>query len=1661
MANGPYKMDIKPMLGKIKELQAFNFENNFNFRLNLNENKGVLKLNYANNDMHRKNFESVNFENLRNLNLEKIENLDVLNSFNYYNDNKSVETINNIQNCMKANTKYESEKINVNDYLLKNKNAPVGAKSEVFENTKISETEFHKNLVCLESLNPHDLLESLSLEEKSIGNSIFTPPKNNIYIDDFNYNDKAIESSLPPKAEFKSVSKSIKAYSGNNDQLNHKNNGGSTACKTLKTKQESTNKNLNSQNKNANLNLKKSTIESKNSDSNISNGLKPINLNMNLEHIACSKESSTENILTDKDIDFNVIKREYKNNVSNGKTTESRNINDHKNNLIDNKNLSSNIENENNSRNNEDNKLIISNVNFDGKDLINSKDGEINFVEKSKCIYKITTNNNIFNNNIINEIPINCNSILANANKNGKEPARAILNKNSHKRISSGLKIISVEKHSNKITITSNDKQNNNLPFKSNANHNQILKAKQIVIKNEEKKDNKETHDLVNGGGISNGNFKVYKTHEQKDLSEAYIYTENKKTAEKNLEEKKKKNISINSALIYDNEIKEAAANNSSSILIQEQLNNVDISKSQAIPITQIKQLSKAFNRQKTYENNSETKILGDDILEDLDEIKDLEVNIKLTKSHKFPRRLLQHQRKKSERKITVSDIDLSSMRESYYNSRILNLNNSSTFNYNLDAIGRKQFFKKFNQNKNSQKNILILDSNLTEEQEQSGNLLSRSISIISKKNISNFERLDKIKFNRRKNSKHLKTSFLSSFQNLNNISSQRVKKAFFNTNLIDNLFFGDNNMNLEMNSFMTLQNKSNYINLNNTNFASSNYYSNNNINNAFHFKYNNNLNQNNDRNFNLYSNLNTNNNKNNNSVFYSNVNKSLSKILLKNNPNSARKNKGIQNINDLVFFLNDNNNNNYSNNPDNNYDDLNCNSKENLDKFEKELSEKNIAENLITDKNFDPLISSERDNVFANGEFIVFNNSDKSNIKFMKKINSNKNILIFDNQENNFSDLKTRNEIYNNNCNNDKNFDFGKFNKKENLNNYSIIDRNDTNINNNKKNICANNEILEISNFLNYNYNLNSKQREKNFENSEMEEHEIKLERHSQGSYNNIPNFKMFNNNNLKNLNSRKNKNKDFERNNSNGIITKYINKSLAKNQKILTEQTNTNKDKGYLYKDTYTNADNYISSEINELSDCSERQKNYADASEKYIDNFDYFNFPTTLNRNITSTNETVDYNFNYINKGVSKKITESNIILDLEYNLYVKTNFDNSHEELERKRKVKNEENLTNCKRARPDCPSPYDSNSNIVISLNNTHNYFEEEKSKSNILDNSAMKKKVKRNYYNQNKNIIKNNKKNINYRDEGSSTNLNENKNNSDDIIDLNSLDSASPQEFDNRKSFKINNNNNNTDNSDNNYKTKPEENDDQVNYSLKKNNYFSGNFKKEKSKFKQEIEIQVEEELGPTEKLQKESINNEPETSKKQIENQNSFVYLTPEKPNNVQEFGNLLKIRNHNKISTNSMLKNSKMALYYCKGKLSSLDKEAFGEQEEQLRIFFEQHQAAMHNIYDLDFINNLLEKENKFKPDENYFVNHSNLTLEHRAILVDWIMEICEDLAFKRDTLHFAVNYLDRFLSKTENIEKNILQLIGVACLSIAGKFEVTLILFIYLLHYIFSKV
>jgi hypothetical protein len=74
--------------------------------------------------------------------------------------------------------------------------------------------------------------------------------------------------------------------------------------------------------------------------------------------------------------------------------------------------------------------------------------------------------------------------------------------------------------------------------------------------------------------------------------------------------------------------------------------------------------------------------------------------------------------------------------------------------------------------------------------------------------------------------------------------------------------------------------------------------------------------------------------------------------------------------------------------------------------------------------------------------------------------------------------------------------------------------------------------------------------------------------------------------------------------------------------------------------------------------------------------------------------------------------------------------------------------------------------------------------------------------------------------------------------------------------------------------------------------------------------------------------------------------------------------------------------------------------------------------------------------------KPD--YFENQKHLSPTMRSILLDWLMEICATVSFKRCTYHASVSYLDLFLSLTSDIETNKLQLLGVVCLIISAKNE-----------------
>ena len=56
-----------------------------------------------------------------------------------------------------------------------------------------------------------------------------------------------------------------------------------------------------------------------------------------------------------------------------------------------------------------------------------------------------------------------------------------------------------------------------------------------------------------------------------------------------------------------------------------------------------------------------------------------------------------------------------------------------------------------------------------------------------------------------------------------------------------------------------------------------------------------------------------------------------------------------------------------------------------------------------------------------------------------------------------------------------------------------------------------------------------------------------------------------------------------------------------------------------------------------------------------------------------------------------------------------------------------------------------------------------------------------------------------------------------------------------------------------------------------------------------------------------------------------------------------------------------------------------------------------------------------------------------HPAIQPRMRAILLDWIIEVCEVYRLHRETFFLAVDFIDRYLSLTRDVPKNRLQLIG----------------------------
>ncbi|XP_072881357.1 G1/S-specific cyclin-E2 isoform X1 [Hemitrygon akajei] len=89
-------------------------------------------------------------------------------------------------------------------------------------------------------------------------------------------------------------------------------------------------------------------------------------------------------------------------------------------------------------------------------------------------------------------------------------------------------------------------------------------------------------------------------------------------------------------------------------------------------------------------------------------------------------------------------------------------------------------------------------------------------------------------------------------------------------------------------------------------------------------------------------------------------------------------------------------------------------------------------------------------------------------------------------------------------------------------------------------------------------------------------------------------------------------------------------------------------------------------------------------------------------------------------------------------------------------------------------------------------------------------------------------------------------------------------------------------------------------------------------------------------------------------------------------------------------------------------------------------------------------DVWSNMLKKEIKYTHSKDVLSLHPSLQPKMRAILLDWLIEVCDVYMLHRETFYLAQDFFDRFMFTQENVHKSKLQLIGISSLFIAAKLE-----------------
>jgi len=110
---------------------------------------------------------------------------------------------------------------------------------------------------------------------------------------------------------------------------------------------------------------------------------------------------------------------------------------------------------------------------------------------------------------------------------------------------------------------------------------------------------------------------------------------------------------------------------------------------------------------------------------------------------------------------------------------------------------------------------------------------------------------------------------------------------------------------------------------------------------------------------------------------------------------------------------------------------------------------------------------------------------------------------------------------------------------------------------------------------------------------------------------------------------------------------------------------------------------------------------------------------------------------------------------------------------------------------------------------------------------------------------------------------------------------------------------------------------------------------------------------------------------------------------------------------------------------------------------QAEWLKLPAEMRDPQRCQEYAEDLLARLFQDEVAFRPRADYMDRQAELNGKMRSILVDWLIEVHTKYNMQYETLHLAINIMDRYLS-LRTIQRKRLQLLGVVAMCIAAKFE-----------------